>query len=269
MGKSTEIAWTDHTYNPWWGCVKVSEGCKNCYAETFAKRTGNDVWGIGKPRRFFGNKHWLEPLKWNADAERDNVRRKVFCASMADVFEAHSDNDVHTRMNKSRTTLGDLIKKTPSLDWLLLTKRIENAGDYLSWMFGNNMFSNNIPRNLWLGTTCENQTALDKRLPILMQTKWDLDINTAFISIEPQIEKVSLYPHGIENGFPDWVIVGGESGAGHRPFDPDWARSLRDEVHQAGVAFFMKQLGGPTSNKRDRIEDLPEDLRIREYPSGL
>src|SRR5512138_1944819 len=91
--KDSKIAWTDHTFNPWWGCVRVSEGCVNCYAETFAKRTGNDVWGVNKPRRFFGEKHWAEPLKWNTEAEQKDGRTFVFCASMADVFEDRRDLD--------------------------------------------------------------------------------------------------------------------------------------------------------------------------------
>jgi len=119
--KSTEIAWTHSTWNPWWGCTKVSPGCKRCYAETFAKRVGFKVWGQDGERRAFGNKHWAEPLRWNAEAEKAGERRRVFCASMADVFEDHSVAIAE------RPRLWSLIERTPMLDWLLLTKRPENV----------------------------------------------------------------------------------------------------------------------------------------------
>jgi protein gp37 len=87
MGKETAISWTHHTFNPWWGCQRVSPGCTNCYAETFDKRIGGKHWGPTAPRRFFGPKHWAEPLKWARAAAKAGERHRVFCASMADVFE--------------------------------------------------------------------------------------------------------------------------------------------------------------------------------------
>lgn len=121
MGIETEIAWTDSTFNPWWGCQRVSPGCERCYAETFAKRVGLQVWGPKQERRFFGEKHWREPLRWNEQAAKAGARRRVFCASMADVFEERLD------LAAARARLFGLIRLTPSLDWLLLTKRPENA----------------------------------------------------------------------------------------------------------------------------------------------
>src|SRR5688572_21886599 len=117
MGESTTITWTHHSWNPWWGCVKVSEGCKNCYAESFSKRACHDIWGPGSQRRFFGDKHWAEPIKWDRAAEKAGERRRVFCASMADVFEDRPD------LVEPRRRLFELIRATPNLDWLLLTKR--------------------------------------------------------------------------------------------------------------------------------------------------
>ena len=122
----TNIAWTDYSFNPWWGCEKVSPGCKHCYADTFSRRVGHGarlpmLWGPGSERRMFGEKHWADPLKWNSDAKRDGVRRRVFCASMADVFEDRPE------LEKPRKQLRILIARTPHLDWLLLTKRPENA----------------------------------------------------------------------------------------------------------------------------------------------
>jgi protein gp37 len=112
VGKNSSIEWTHHTFNPWWGCVKVSPACQNCYALEFARRLGHSIWGAAAPRRFFGENHWLEPLKWNARAKADGERKRVFCASMADVFEARTD------LNSERAKLWKLIEATPWLDWL-------------------------------------------------------------------------------------------------------------------------------------------------------
>lgn len=264
--KNSKIAWTDHTFNPWWGCVKVSEGCKNCYASAFAKRTGQDVWGVDKPRRFFGEKHWREPLAWNTEAEKAGERRRVFCGSMMDVFETHANIVTHSDMNAARRKLADLIRATPWLDWLLLTKRIESAAMYLQTTMG---FAS-IQPNVWLGAAIENAENLDQRIMALATTP----AKVHFVSAEPLLESLGdLQLSGRNYGrhFPDWteridwVIVGGESGAGCRPFNPDWARSIRDQCKAEKVAFFMKQLGGAQKH-RDQLADLPEDLRIREYP---
>lgn len=255
--KDSKIAWTHHTFNPWWGCVKVSEGCKHCYAETFAKRTGNNVWGVDAPRRFFGQKHWNEPLKWNSEA--GNNRARVFCGSMCDWAETHKNPDYQQKMDEERGRLAWTINHTPNLDWLLLTKRIESAEHYLGWMFGDNH-----PANLWIGTTCENQEQCNKRAPFLAA----IDAAVKFISVEPQIGPVVLGDNlGALNSGIDWVIVGGESGAKCRPFNIEWARSLRDECKDADIAFFMKQLGG-YPNKRHELSDFPADLQIREFPKG-
>src|SRR5579859_1859246 len=122
MAANSKISWTDHTFNPWWGCVKVSPACDHCYAESFSKRVGQNIWGVDSPRRFFGDKHWTEPLKWNRDALKDFGRpARVFCASMADVFEVRDDLIPH------RIRLFDLIKDTPNLLWNLLTKRAQEV----------------------------------------------------------------------------------------------------------------------------------------------
>lgn len=250
MGKNTDIAWCHHTFNSWWGCVKISDGCKNCYAETFAKRTGNNVWGVDAPRRFFGQKHWNEPLAWNGAAKGKEL---VFCSSMADIFETHKDQIYQDAMNEARMRLAWTIEKTVNLNWLLLTKRIENAKEYLGMMFDD--FS--LPENLWLGYTVENQKAADK-----IHYLTDIPATVRFLSCEPLLEAVDL--DLLYSGI-DWVIVGGESGPRYRPFDPDWARGILLECRGTGTAFFMKQIGGHPS-KRDKLEDLPVDLRIREYP---
>ena len=119
MGATTEIAWTDRTFNPWWGCARVSPGCEHCYAEAWAKRTGRQLWGPHAARRTFGEAHWREPLRWNAVAEKSGIRSRVFCASMADIFE-----DLRA-LDQERCRLWTLIDATPWLDWQVLTKRPE------------------------------------------------------------------------------------------------------------------------------------------------
>lgn len=253
MGKETAISWTDHTFNPWWGCVRVSEGCTHCYAETFSKRTGHSIWGVDADRRFFGQKHWNEPLLWNSKAKKQEL---VFCASMADVFETHKKGHINDLMNKERERLGWTIWHTPNLEWLLLTKRIESAEFYLDMMFP----GGERPDSIWVGCTTENQESFDKRIEHLANVK----AKVRFLSVEPQIGPVSILknPRAI-----DWVISGGESGPGCRPFDVAWARQLRDECKENNIAFFLKQLGGHP-NKRHDLSDFPEDLRIQEFPKS-
>lgn len=238
MGKTTEISWTDHTFNPWWGCQKVSAGCQRCYADTLATRWGHKIWGppATTPRRLFGPKHWDEPFDWDYEAQKAGVRRRVFCASMADVFEDHP------MVAEARRQLWSTIGATPFLDWLLLTKRPENVPA---------MMPDHYWRNVWLGTSTEDQEQADKRIPLLLKMRERVPI--LFLSVEPQIGPVQLGVNGqfYDYGFGDkaridWVITGGESGPGHRPFDLNWARQTRDECKAAGVAWHYKQFGGFT-----------------------
>ena len=154
MGYSTGIEWTDHTFNPWWGCSKVSAGCDFCYAETWADRFAYEVWGEGKARRLMGDGYWLEPLKWNAEAQRANRRARVFCASMADVFEVEAPEGQLER-------LWDLIRRTPWLDWQLLTKRPHRIARSLPKDWG----AQGYP-NVWLGTSVEDSRVV-KRIQML------------------------------------------------------------------------------------------------------
>lgn len=228
MGKNSHIEWTHHTFNPWWGCAKVSPACENCYAEAWAKRVGNKVWGTKAPRRFFGDDHWREPLKWNAEAEKLGVRYRVFCASMADVFENRSD------LNDARTRLWALIEATPNLDWLLLTKRPEHVAKLAKW-------GDLWPDNVWLGTTVENQEWADKRMPHLLA----VPAKTRFLSCEPLLGNIDLSAYVTKGQKPQihWVITGGESGPHSRPMNPEWVRGLRDFCRKAKVAFHFKQWG--------------------------
>jgi len=233
MGKNSRIEWTHHTFNPWWGCTKVSDACKHCYAEAWSKRVGQNLWGIKAKRRFFGETHWSEPLKWNAEACDARERFRVFCASMADVFEDRRDLD------EWRVKLWDLIDLTPALDWLLLTKRPEVVARLVPW-------GGKWPDNVWLGTTVEDQDAANARLPYLEA----LPANIRFISAEPLLGPVDLRPW--LGSTVNWVITGGESGPKARPSSPSWFRALLDQCRAAGVPFHFKQWGdwapGPSAN---------------------
>lgn len=235
-------------FNPWWGCQRVSPGCEHCYAESFAKRTGHDVWGKQSERRFFGDKHWAEPLRWNRAAEAAGERRRVFCASMADVFEDRPD------LNASRARLFNLIDCTPWLDWQLLTKRPQNVAEIqpAEWVKG-------WPPNVWLGTTVEDQRRADERIPAL----FDLPAVIRFLSCEPLLGPVDLRLADYAGTHVEWVIVGGESGPKHRPLDLDAARSLRDQCQTAGVAFFFKQVGGRTPTAGG---DTLDGVRWHQFP---
>lgn len=223
MGKNSKIEWTHHTFNPWWGCVKISHACTHCYADTWARRVGMDLWGPKAPRRFFTDAHWRQPLSWDREAKESSTRLRVFCASMADVFEDRRDLD------GSRARLWQLIDATPNLDWLLLTKRPENIarlGTKSAW-----------PKNVWLGTTVEDQATAEERVPHLVAQ----DAYVRFISAEPLLGPVDL-SKWLKPSL-HWVIAGGESGAKARIISPSWIRSLRRQCRDGNVGFHFKQWG--------------------------
>lgn len=258
MGKESGIAWTNATFNPWWGCVKVSEACDRCYAETWAKKMKSDVWGKDAPRRFFGEKHWNEPRVWNRAAEKAGVRKRVFCASMADVFEKREELDPW------REKLWKLIEETPWLDWLLLTKRTALATQMVpsSWAGG-------WPAHVWAGTTTENQHWYDQRVPSLMK----IPARIHWLSLEPLLSSVDLHLDTMEMKKPDWFIVGGESGVGSRPMEAGWITSIRAQAEKHGKAFFFKQKGeilakamGCSAKKGDDPSEWPAEFRIQEFP---
>lgn len=228
MGESTKIQWCDHTFNAWWGCIEDGPECDHCYARSFAKRTGHDVWGLGD-RRFFGEKHWREPLKWNADAEAAGERRRVFCGSMMDVAERRSD-EVGKRMDAARGDLWKLIERTPWLDWLLLTKRPQNFGRVFPFSWGLQ-----IPKNVWLGTTAGNRVGWEKRVKYLRK----LEPVVRFVSVEPMLEDMT----NVDLSGINWLIVGGESGGGARSMHIGWAQTLLMQARHAGAAPFFKQFG--------------------------
>lgn len=235
MAENSKIEWTDHTFNPWIGCQKVSPGCDHCYAESLAKRYGWVEWGPHGERKRTSEANWKKPRQWARAAAKAGKRPRVFCSSLADVF----DNQVPAQW---RGDLFDLIAATPELDWLLLTKRPENAA---------RMFPVGNWPNIWLGTTCEDQERYDRRWPILCS----IPAAIHFISYEPAIGPLRLH-NGPDQ--PDWLICGGESGPGARFMPPFWAVDIRNDCERAGVYFFMKQMTGK--------KPIPEYLMRREFP---
>ena len=301
MGENSKIEWTEHTFNPWIGCEKVSPGCDHCYAERGSARLGaryklrlwdGDRYGTGPA-------YWKEPLSWNRAAERRGRPALVFCASYADVFDATSG----LGLDDLRARLWALIEATPHLRWLLLTKR---PGNILS-LTPRRWWSRSIPSNIWLGTTAENQEYADKRIPLLLGAKRELGARIAFVSHEPALGPIDLRrwfacsdpqcgggvhrgltpesTFGAKDGeyrkYPcperlDWVITGGESGPGARPYDIAWARDILDVARPEGVPCFVKQLGSnvrfvPVPGIGHRIDSelrFAEHVRIDPIPFG-
>ena len=260
MAENSSIEWTHHTFNPWIGCTKVSPACDHCYAEDWDKRyEGGKHWGPKAPRRLTSAANWNKPRQWNKVAEERGIRYRVFCASLADVFDNKAPEGARDR-------LWQLIRETPHLDWLLLTKRPQNIAKMLpaDWDEGY--------RNVWLGTTVENQEEADRRIPHLLR----VPAKVRFLSCEPLLGPVQLWTYddgdlygpGViyygsdtglyhdesPEGYDDsrvgihWVIAGGESGPNYRPASPDWFRGLRDQCLSAGVPFLFKQWEGKTQS---------------------
>lgn len=231
MADNSNIEWTDHTYNPWIGCTKISEACDNCYAETWDKRNLHDKdyhWGAHAPRKRNGPDTLNAPHRWQNKAAREGTRFRVFVASLADVFDNHPSIE-----QSWRDDLWDVIRNCPDLDFQLLTKRPQNIERYLPSDWGEGY------HNVWLGTTVENQTVAD-RLNALTK----IPAAVRFISCEPLLGHIDLSPH---IGRLDWVIAGGESSKLYRSAHIDWFRTLRDQCQASGTAFLFKQWDGPTT----------------------
>lgn len=298
MGEGTKIQWCDHTWNPWEGCTKVSPGCQFCYAENRNHRFGLDNWGKGKPRRRASVSSWRQPIKWNRVATNLcscgrgtgpvcsfcglwKRRPRVFCASLADWL----DDEVPIQW------LADLMKVvwlTPSLDWLLLTKRPENwferivaaqrsldaagdidVGSWLGWWYAKEQVP---PQNVWIGTSVEDQKRADERIPELLK----IPARIHFLSAEPMLGPINFRPHICSI---HWVIFGGESGHKARICDVDWIRDGIRQCHAVEAKPFVKQLGGNIMGREmdkwvTRIKDKkggdmsewPRELQIREFP---
>lgn len=299
MGENSNIEWTHHTWNPWRGCTKVSPGCKNCYMFREQKRYGRDPRIVTRT----SPQTWNQARRWNREAEREGVRKLVFTCSWSDWC--------HEAADAWRPEAWQMIHETPNLIYQILTKRADRIPECLPEDWGTGY------KNVWLGTSVENQATADARIPHLLCCPaavrflscepllgaMDLGLQNAncdccprwasrWIKLKRQVtsdmpfdaSRMSLpgiyRAHGNRHGalsvqttqgllgvkpaefdcLPgvDWVICGGESGAGARPMHPAWARGLRDQCVSAGVSFFMKQM--------DKKQPIPDDLLIREFP---
>lgn len=259
--KDSKIEWTDHTANFWWGCQKVSLGCQNCYAETWAHRLGKSIWGPSTlTQREYKRAIWDDIPKWDWQAKVAGHRQRVFVQSMADLFEDHP------QVVRWRRDAMKLMGECVNLDFLVLTKRPENIARMmpLEWCV-------HWPDHVWIGTSVEHQKSADKRIPELLK----IPAKVRFLSMEPLLGPVSLdrwfglmpghrwaeclcaeideadrpcitcearQALGSESGI-DWIIVGGESGPNARPMHPSWVRGIRDQCQNAAVSFFFKQWG--------------------------
>lgn len=260
----TSIEWTDYTFNPWWGCTKVSAGCKNCYAEKIAHRYTGPKWGDQEPRREASAVTWNLPHVWNSKAEKAQRTFNVFCGSMCDVFEMNPDPTV----TSGQYELFKLIHQTPFLNWQLLTKRPESILELMPGGIQNPLLVQSIgnwyrnpPRNVWYGTSVEDEATARRRLPYLL----NVPAHLRFVSVEPLLESVSLSKwfacpicpmrfreNGLGMGCPacdftgkaiHWVIIGGESGPGCRPCNLQHIRDLVGECLAYEIPVFVKQLG--------------------------
>ncbi|KWZ35164.1 phage Gp37/Gp68 family protein [Burkholderia anthina] len=274
MSENSKIEWTDHTFNPFIGCTKVSPGCDHCYAEHMMDtRLHKVVWGPHGERVRTSDATWREPIRWNARHDQffavHGRRQRVFCASLADVFDNQVSDDW-------RADLFDLITATPNLDWLLLTKRIGNVAAMVpyDWTCPRRRWASNV----WLGATIVNQAEADRDIPKLLA----VPARVRFLSMEPLLGPVDLtsIPWGghrvsVLQGWTSpehglhWVIVGGESGPSARPMHPNWARELRNQCAAAGVPFLFKQWGEWIDHDQPGVDMLgTADSALHPWPDG-
>lgn len=302
MAENSKIEWTHHTFNPWYGCTKISPACDNCYAADWDKRYNKEShWGPKAPRERTSKKNWQLPRKWDDEASAAGIRYRVFCASLADVF----DNQVPELW---RDDLWNLIAATPNLDWLLLTKRPQNIKSMYPLLW-----QEKAPHNVWLGTTVENQQVADRNIAHLLE----VPAVVHFLSCEPLLEKIDLTkcalarfkherkgadmvsinsPHAVDSTVSgvlnaltgkayarveydeefsdtgirinalDWVIAGGESGPGYREAEEEWFLSLRDQCIAAGVPFLFKQWSGKNQKVIKEKGRLLDGKEWSQYP---
>ena len=272
MGLNSSIEWCDHTINTIWGCVKVNEGCDFCYAETFSKRFdgGKSLWGNDAYRKEIKSS-FSDLDKIQRNALKNNEKQRVFIGSMMDIFEKpmpviNSKGEVQDyNTDKIRQKLFDNISNNmyPNLIFLFLTKRPSNINKYIpkSW-------KENPPKNIMFGLSVVNQETADNLIPKFLEVK-----GIKFISLEPQLGEVDLLkrPLGKDTNSAfkkefyryldciSLVIQGGESGHNKRPFNLDWAYSMKKQCEIARVPYFFKQI--------DKVQPIPEDLQVREFPN--
>jgi protein gp37 len=272
MAENSNIEWTDHTVNFWMGCMKVNEACKFCYAESFTQRYfGKNLWGPESDRHITKGA-WKDPFKWDKKAKEMGIRPRVFCSSLSDFFE---DNEL---INETRVKAWDVIRKTVNLDWLILTKRPQNIKRFLPEDWGQGW------DNVILGTSIGLDSHINFAADLIATPS-----KRRFLSMEPLLGYPEKLNAVLKTGGIHWVIVGGESGMKKdvRPFNIEWARKIQSDCKEHNVAFFMKQLGAnpvypsskthklekfelPTYDRKgDKLETIPVDLQVRQFPDHV
>lgn len=260
MAEQTNISWTHHTHNHWIGCTKVSPACDGCYAEAMMdKRYGRVQWGApGKgngTRVLTSEANRKKPLSWDRKAAKEGTRPFVFCSSLADVF----DNQVPKEW---RAELFHLIRSTPHLVWLLLSKRPQNIVRMYDEAGGD-------LKNVAFGATCEDQQRYDINAKHLSYAKSALKPLFTFLSCEPLLGQIDMHLTPDDPLNPDWIITGGETDqGGHkaRPTHPDWFRSLRDQAAAVGAAYHHKQNG--EFLPRGQLFPRPFGTRVQDDPTA-
>lgn len=245
--ENTSISWCDHTFNAWIGCTKVNEACKFCYAESHDKRFYKEShWGPNTNRQMTSKKYWNQPKNWNKAAGLANVKLRIFCSSLADVFEDHP------QVEEARENLFTLIKETPNLIWMLLTKRPENIEKMIPWTWSK-QHGNGVPENVRFGVSIGNQKQFDEMWPVMEAAMYRLGA-PYFLSMEPLLGAVdfALFDNSImEPGgsmgrsrhLPSYIIVGGESGNKARPMHPEWVDKIKNQCLLFDIKFHFKQWG--------------------------
>jgi protein gp37 len=251
MGELTGIEWTKRSWNPWQGCAHVSPGCDNCYMFSEKKRYGQnpDIVVRSSPATFNA------PYKWDREAARAGELDKVFTCSWSDFF--------HVTADPWRDEAWNIIESTPNLVYQVLTKRHARIKNHLPLTWGKGW------PNVWLGVSGENQEWASRRLDSLQ----GIPAAVRFLSYEPALGPLDIY-EWLEAGFLDWVIIGGESGPGARPFHMEWAADVVQQCRAAGVACFVKQMGSVWAKEHKALhkkggdmQEWPEALRVREFPT--
>lgn len=282
MAENSHIGWTDDTHNHWIGCQKVSPGCDHCYAEALMDTRYKKVeWGPHGARRLTSEANRKKPYTWNRKAAAANTMRRVFCSSLADILDNHKSIEQWWR-----DELFEMMENTPNLIWLCLTKRPENAEKFMPPQW----FEGRWPFNVWVGTSTEDAKTYNHRWPHLRK----IPAPVRFISHEPALGSISeaiteqvkaAYFAGEADGFaPDWIITGGESGHGARPYNIAWAAELVQMGAACSIPIFVKQLGSKPireiwkgldrkempyyagKGKREDPADWPEGIRVQHFP---
>jgi protein gp37 len=271
--ENSKIQWCDHTLNLWWGCVEVATGCDNCYAATLARRYGHDLWGAKVPRRLIrGAFKKLETLQ--RKAERRKEIHTVFVGSMMDIFEIgqplinnHGEFERFKTSREVRYSLfrGIQLAHYENLVFQFLTKRPSNIKKAIPFSWNKNQLTGNLPENVWFGASASTQKEYET-------AAWQLQKSTpmqakCFLSLEPMTEPIVMSDWLFDK--VKWVIVGGESGQGARPFYPEWIGGVLYACKRNGVPCFVKQLGTHWAVHSNTYQNDAKGGNPEFWPEGL